>query len=185
MANSRPTTSAKSWKKRNGVERELPSGNIAKIKRPGMEKLLSAGVLPDRLTPIAMEAVRKGEGGMPTDDEKVMEEFLQDSNAVSEIFMAFDRVTAMCVVEPKVRLHQYTQEDVELRGIPANRLGQEIPEEDRDEDILYTDEIDMDDKSFIFQYVVGGSSDLESFRQEHSEAMADLQSGQDLGVPTE
>lgn len=185
MANSRPTTSAKNWKKRTGgVEIELPSGNIAKVKRPGMEKLLAAGVLPDRLTPIAMQAVKEGEGGKPEDEQKVMEEFMQDSNALADIFLAFDRITAMCVVEPKVRMHQYTDDDPEvIRG--EARVGQEIPEDRRDEDLLYTDDVDMEDKTFIFQFVVGGSADLERFRRESAPALATVQSGEDLERQTQ
>jgi hypothetical protein len=42
-----------------------------------------------------------------------------------------------------------------------------IPEAgtERDDDVLYVDEIDMDDKMFIFGYATSGAKDLETFRQ--------------------
>lgn len=188
MANPGTTTSAKSWKKRTGgVDLELPSGNIAKVKRPGMEKLLAAGVIPDQLTPIAMEAVNKGKGPTPQkSEEEVLQEFLKDQSAMASIFSAFDKVTAMCVVEPKVRLHQYTAQDALRDAIPTGyNVGDEIPEEEREEDLLYTDDVDMEDKTFIFQFVVGGDADLEKFRREHSSGVADLQSSEDVELPSQ
>jgi hypothetical protein len=188
MANSKTgksVTSPKQWKKRSGgVDVELPSGNIAKIKRPGMEKLLAAGVMPDSLTPIAMDAVKKAQsGGRPNKadeqaEQEMLEKIMGDQNEMAKMFATFDKVTAMCVVEPRVRLHTYTQDDVLTNGIPANQVGMEIPEDERSDDILYTDEVDMDDKTFIFQYVVGGTADLESFRQQYGSALANLESGE-------
>ncbi len=207
MTNSRSTTSARTWRKRTGgVELSLPSGNTCLVKRPGMDKLLSAGILPDSLTPIAMEHLRQAEsGGKPPSKEdegkleqEIMEQVLNDPSQITEIFASFDRVTAMCVVEPKVELHfrEGVNEDGEkfMIDIPAKeRLsndhdemvdGESNPYWCAEEDEpLYTDDIDEEDKQHIFQFVVGGSSDLEPFRSEPGSTVAAAQPRQDLQGP--
>lgn len=204
MTNSR---TAKNWRKRvGGIELDLPSGNTALVTRPGMDKLLKAGIMPDALTPIAMEHLRKAEsGGRITQDDdaemnaKLMEQIMQDPSQMTEIFMAFDRVLEMCVVEPKVALHLRKQtnedgSDVLENGKPVweeipqdERLSDEVPEEidgepnplyRSEEDCpIYTDEVDQDDKTFIFQWAVGGTADLETFRREQAATLASAQSG--------
>lgn len=188
MAPQGKVTAVSSWKKNTGIELELPSGNVCLIKRPGMEKLLSLGILPDSLTPIAMEAVKRAEKG-PQDhkkkdeniDPELMEKFLEEEGAMEAIFTSFDRVTAMCVMEPPVTWHMRETGEVDAKGKPKY---EDIPLSERDDEMLYTDDVDLDDKTFIFQYVVGGTSDLEQFRKEQSDGMADVQSRKDVVVPT-
>lgn len=196
-------TSAKNWKKAKGEELTLPSGNVCLIKRVGMEKLFSAGVLPDELTKIAIEQIEKAQsGGKPQDhkkpggdeiDPELMKKFLTGENAIVEIFESFDRVTAMCVIEPKILYHKEEMRDGEgkfvgWREIPASRRYSDEHHEDhefyREDPPLYTDEVDMEDKTFIFNVVVGGTRDLEQFREEHGDALATLQSGEDVQHPS-
>lgn len=175
-------TSARNWKKPDNFELTLPSGNTCLVKRPGMEKLLSAGILPDTLTPIAMEAIKKSQGGpkKPEDhkkkgeqeglDPELMAKFLEKEGALEDIFMAFDKVTAMCVVEPKVKLHmvQVTNPDgTPKKTVNGRDVWREIPEDEREpedeRDFLYTDEVDGKDKEHIFNFVSGGSAELATF----------------------
>lgn len=177
-------TSARNWKKPDNFELKLPSGNTCLVKRPGMEKLLSAGILPDTLTPIAMEAIKKSQSGpkQPEDhkkkksqedqglDPELMAKFLEQEGALEDIFMAFDKVTAMCVIEPKVKLHlvQVMDEDGHPKKTASGRdVWKEIPEDERESeeerDFLYTDEVDGKDKEHIFNFVSGGSPELATF----------------------
>jgi hypothetical protein len=184
MANTRKATTAsspKNFKKRvAGRPLPLPSGEVALVKRPGMEKLLSAGLMPDSLTPVIqkqIESAQRGEEVTPENEmnDEVLQNVLQDPARVAEIFTSFDKITAMCVVEPKTRLHTWLPSDPEV--LAGHRtVGEEIDEDDRDEEILYTDEIDSMDKMFIFQYVVGGSSDLEQFRRQYGASLEGLES---------
>lgn len=185
-------TSARNWKKNSAEELQLPSGNTCLIKRPGMEKLFSAGVLPDELTKIALENVESANsGGKPQDhksaadaiDPEIMKKFMESENAIVDIFSAFDKVTAMCVVEPRVLWHMRDKVDDQGRrmsGEGGRPLYEEIPFGERDEDVLYTDDIDQDDKVFIFNFVVGGTRDLERFRAEYGDALATVQSGENM-----
>lgn len=191
-------TSAREWKKATqGEEIELPSGNVALIKRPGMESLFAAGVLPDELTKIALEEIRRAETGQPQDhkkkktqeglDPEVMQKFLSNESAISDIFDAFDRVTEMCVIEPPVKYHKRRKVDGAGQQITDEKdrpLWETIPNEERDEDVVYTDDVDMNDKTFIFNFVVGGTRDIASFRMQFGDDVATLQSGEDVEVPT-
>lgn len=201
MTHSR--TSSKSWKKRNaGIELELPSGNVALVKRPGMPALMKAGIMPDSLTPIALEHLAKAErGGKPSQqaeddlDREFMERILTDASEMEGLFLSFDKALVMCVVEPKVLLHvrEVKGDDGKPLRDDKNRIVyQDIPEDERmsdevpetledgrpnpyycteDELPVYTDEVDQEDKQFIFQFVVGGTSDLERFRREQAAAL--------------
>lgn len=186
----------------------LPSENTALIKRPGMEKLFAAGVLPDELTKIALDQVKKAEsGGMPQDhkkpgasdakvDAEVLEKFLETEDAIKDIFMAFDRVTEMCVIQPEVRWHMRRAVDAQgnWRETESGKpMWEEIPQSERypegmdpnDAPFLYTDEVDQEDKTFIFNYVVGGTRDIEKFREEYSHDVATLRTGEDVDVQAE
>jgi hypothetical protein len=192
-------TSAKEWKKASGIDLELPSGNVCRVKRPGMEKLLTAGILPDNMTPIAIEAVQAAQTpGKPQDhkqkakdkpelDPEMMKKFLEEEGAIVSIFESFDKVTAMCVIEPSVAYHKrpvLDKDGNEEKDDNGKVLWEEIPLNERDDDSLYTDDIDVDDKTFIFNYVVGGSSDLEQFRDEYGDALATVSTGSDVEVPS-
>lgn len=190
-------TSASNWKSaRQGEEVPLPSGNTALIRRPGMESLFAAGVLPDELTKIAIEQIEMGQKG-PQDhkpkqtaeglDPEVMKKFLSGENAIADIFDSFDRITAMCVVEPTCLYHkrrvvdpQTGVQNVDDKGRP---LMEEIPQSDREEDVIYTDDVDVDDKTFIFNFVVGGTRDIETFRQESGLHVATVSRREDVELP--
>lgn len=194
-------TSAKDWKRSSvGEEKVLPSGNTALIKRPGMESLFAAGVLPDELTKMALEQISAAERpGMPQDrkkkaedvtlDSKMIEKFMQSENAIGDIFEAFDKVTSMCVVEPRCEFHKRRVVDEQGQQVTDEKdraIWEVIPDNERDhENIVYTDEVDLDDKTFIFNFVVGGSRDIATFREEFGDALATVPSIEDVELPPE
>lgn len=191
-------TSVASWKKPVGEALELPSGNTCLVKRPGMEKLFSAGVLPDELTKIALKNIDAAKApGKPQDhlppggvteglDSESMKEFMQSENAIEDIFSAFDRITEMCVIEPKVRYHMRQVVDSNghtVTDIKGRVQWKEIPTDERSEEFLYTDDVDPDDKAFIFNFVVGGTRDLEQFRETTGNDVAAVQPREDVEQP--
>jgi hypothetical protein len=160
-------TSVSDWKKSSAdTELELPSGNVCRVRRPGLPKLLSEGVLPDMLMPLAENAIKTGESGVaPTDAEAqkmIAEAFQGKEGAMEATFDAAARITAACVLEPAVAYHRRLRENGD--GDPNKPEWEDIPEDKRDPNVLYTDEVDFMDQMYIFQYVVGGSKDLEQFR---------------------
>lgn len=174
----RVRSTAQSWKRNVGEDLTLPSGNVALVKRPGPAAILGQGLLPDELTPIVQEAIRSGKGMPP---EK-MQDLIGKPEGVISMLDAVDRVAAVCILEPSVKYHK--REVVDSTGIPlldvkGKETWEDIPDSDRDtEEFIYTDEIDPDDKMFIFNFAVGGTRDLTRFRKELNDGVGDLQSGE-------
>jgi hypothetical protein len=168
------------WKRSTAEEIDLPSGNVALVKRPGMEAFLTEGLFPNSLMPIIQKAVNTGRGLPPAK----IKELTDDPKMVGDMFDAMDRVVARIVLEPKVVWH---------KEFPLGDDGQPnldlppvvIEDEDRaewlskhkmDPDTIWTDEVFFEDKSFLFNYAVGGTRDLERFRGEAESSLASLQS---------
>jgi len=168
MANGKNTGKAQpkktTWTKKRGEDLLLPSGNTARVRRPGPEALLKKGVLPDALAAQVQEMIAKGKG---TISQKQTEELGNDPETVLAMLDAMDRVLCTVVLEPKVLYHR-------------NDKGEDIPEEER-EDGIYTDDVDFEDKSFIFQYAVGGTRDLARFRRETGISLGDVSDEQGDG----
>lgn len=146
------------WKRKKGEDLDLPSGNVALVKRPGMESFITEGIIPDSLMSIINDAIAKGRGMPP---EK-MAEISKDPKTVNDMMDAMDRILVKVVIEPKVLLHKDPE-------------GNVLPEEARDDEAIYTDDVDFEDKAFIFNYAVGGTRDLERFRKETSASLDAVQ----------
>lgn len=178
------TSSKRQWKRAVAEEIELPSSNVALVKRPGMEAFLMEGLIPDTLMPIVTEAVRQKKGLPP---ERVAE-IIKDPEQVASMMDAMDRIVARIVIEPDVRWHKISEADLAPGGEYAGSeysAGDIINEDDRDiEKWIYTDEVDFEDKSFLFNYAVGGTRDLERFREEANATLASVQHEQDVQLST-
>jgi hypothetical protein len=125
----------------------VPSGQTCLVRRPGMEGLIKAGVLHnvDSLSQIVNEKHLKrvnGEGASPEID---MSSLMNDQEGLDEVMVVVDKVICHCVVKPEI--HR-TPNDVTRRQ----------------QGVVYTDMIDLLDKMHIFNFVVGGTRDLERFR---------------------
>lgn len=178
--NKKNRTSAKGWKKADeGEDLELPSGNIALVRRPGLERLIAADFIPDSLLPMAENAVQQGKGGKPAEVKPAQTaEMVKDKKMVADVFLTMDRVAEMVVVEPKVVHHRRQAEDdswVELTD-----EEKEAYEDKNGDDFLWSDVVDFQDKAFIFQFVCGGTRNLERFREQTGLAMVDVPVGEDL-----
>jgi len=179
---TKAVTSAKAWKKSSDSgahDLPLPSGNVARVRRPGLQKMLAEDVFPDAILGLAENAVQKGKGKAKPRElrEAELKAMISDRKKRSEMLDAFDRVTAFCVVEPPCRYHRYLEGDDIPKG---SKVGDEIPESLRDEDVLYTDVVDLEDKAHIFDFATGGSPDVEQFRGELDAAVERIHSGEDV-----
>ena len=159
--NSPQATPASSWKGRKGAPVELPSGNIALLRRPGIEHFLRSGNIPNSLKNVIRSAMGK-------DGEGKLNELMEDDQSFIELFELMDRILVEVVVEPKVK------------PVPMDRDGKKILIDDRDDQFIYVDEVDLEDKTFIFQYAMGGTKDLERFRSEQKGSLGNLHAQQDM-----
>ena len=144
----------------------VPSGQLCLVRRPGLEGLIKAGVLRnvDSLSAIVdqkhIKKAKKGQGTGQVDVESIM----KDPKALDEILHTVDKVICHCVVKPEVHM---TPNDVTRRK----------------DGVVYTDMIDLTDKMYVFNYVMGGTRDLESFRGGLDSVVGSLADGE--GVPPE
>lgn len=159
-------TSKSQWKSSaGGTELEVPSGNVALVRAPGMQVFIEQGLIPNTLMPIVQKAI--SEKKPPKMDElKITDESL------AEMVQMIDAIAIYCVIEPALTTNK-------------NPDGEVIPEKDRDNELLYVDEVDVQDKLFIFQFAVGGVRDLERFRKQQEQVMESVPGGEVMAFAPE
>lgn len=191
-------TAAKAWKGKEAKRPhplDLPSGNTALVKRVGMESFLQGGNVPNVLMPIVQDALENAkqrtnprQKAMTKKEELDLTKLMaEDPEKIAEMFSMVDVIVTQVVIEPPVRSGHWTEEDRRKDSsiLPAfvegvedaregPRVGEFIPFSERNDDLLYVDDVDEEDKMFIFNYVVGGSADAERFRSEAAQRVAAL-----------
>lgn len=147
-------TSASEWK--SGVQGTLitvPSGKKITVRIVGMSAFLKKGLIPNALIPVIQAAMQAGK--LDTDEVDLGSMF-EDPEKLQSLVELCDNVTVDVAISPKVH------------PIPNDAKGKPLPLEsdERDPGKLYVDEMDFNDKMYIFNFAVGGTADLELFRQE-------------------
>lgn len=157
------TASISAFKQRKqGQMQELPSGLFVKLRRVELQTMIMQGAVPNPLMEIVGEALEKGQKADIASMVGV-EEGKIDLDMVNDMYEMVNAVVVACFVEP------------EVLPLPED-------EDDRDDELLYVDEIDDTDKMFIFQWASGGTSDLVQFRKEADADMAALAEIQGTGA---
>lgn len=132
MANS-PITTAAQWK--SGEIVQLPSGKVAKLRRPdALSLLLHNGRLPDALGPLIF-------GGK--NEEAGVAEIELTPESLTALVPILDQLAVACFVEPRV---------VE----PARSEKSAGP----GDEVLVPSDIAFNDKLFLFQWVFGEAGTL-------------------------
>lgn len=155
-----PSSLADFKKRSKGELLPLPSGLAVVAKRVELQSFILQGNVPNALMGVVSEALEKGQ---KADIPAMMgvEEGKVDLDAVNDMYEVVNAIVVASVVNPKVH------------SVPED-------EADRDDDLLYVDELDELDKMFLFQWNTGGVSDLETFRREaraDMDALAEIQGG--------
>jgi hypothetical protein len=146
-----------------------PSGQTCRARRPGLEGLMMSGQLLnlDSLTSIVdSKHIRRVKGGKGKADSPEVDALsvMKDPKALRDIIRMADQLLPQIVVEPRVAIHYVIKDDEQV----------DIKSEDREAGVVYTDQIDFQDKLFIFQYGMAGTRDAERFRRESAGAVAGL-----------
>lgn len=158
-------SSVAQWKKKSqGDLIDLPSGLTIRLKRVGLQALMATGQMPNSLLAISQKAVSRGTGNQGPSPEELAK-LTEDPKQLIEMMNFFDRMVCFVAAEPEIHL-------VPKEGV------------DRDDNLVYVDEVGEEDKMFIFQVVTGGTTDLEEFRSEHASRLDALRRGEDLELPT-
>lgn len=150
------------------VDLTMPSGQVAQVRQPGVEHLISAGILDnaDTLMAVVNGKVDKAQGKRPQAKKNDKPSLLDDPKKVVEVFGMIDKIVEHMVIQPPVRRPVVKLDDGKERPL--------LPEE-RDQNAIYTDSISLGDRMFIFQYSVGGGEDLDAFRRQFAEGLGALQ----------
>lgn len=156
-ASAAAPTAISEWKK-SELPLELPSGKFMECRKASFRVFLAAGIIPNELMQVVQKALSKGV-------EPDMSEFSKDLDKINEMGVMVDRVVVYSSVSPKVHPAPELKENPETGET----------EEDRRDDLLYVDEVDDEDKMFIYQWVTGGTRDLAKFRAEFAESVASVQ----------
>jgi hypothetical protein len=163
------------WGQPQFVDLEVPSGQLCQARLPGVQQLIAAGVIDsaDTLTSLVdqkhIKRVQGKTSGKAPAKEIDTESLMKDPENLRKMFSLIDQVVCHMVVQPSVITCLRTVEKED--GTTEDEV---IPIPERVEGQVYSDMIDMLDKMFIFQYAVGGGTDLESFREQFGEAMGSV-----------
>lgn len=151
------------FKSRLGGIMELPSGLIVRAKNPGgLRVFMSSGVIPNSL----MVIIQKG---MKTGQKVTTEEFMPDGKIddkmMNDMNILLDAIATKTVVEPKIWPALTDNDLAKYNAAQPDDQKIDDVEELRRDDRLYVDELPEDDKQFLFQWISGGTRDLEEFRR--------------------
>lgn len=167
-------TNVGEWRSKRGEAIELPSGNVALVAKPDLRKFLHGGDVPDSLTAL-VKAQISGDQNKIEKEQAKMGEY---DGMLEDYFTYMDYIVTQTVIEPVV-LQVPTRED-------EDGNIEDVPYDERDlEAGLYADEVDFDDKMFLFDFAIRGTKDLESFRVEQAQLMGSSPNGEGVSDETE
>jgi hypothetical protein len=149
-------TKASTWKKKaqEGTLIRVPSGNTALVRTPGIEIFIKKGIIPNSLLPLVHSFMSVA--GSPTAKDD-LSQIANNPEKIEEMLELADVIITYCCMDPIVV------------ATPIDENGKSLPigHPKRDDDTLYVDEVDVNDKLFIMNFAVGGAAaDGEKFRNE-------------------
>lgn len=156
----KPSTPSDFKKKREPVT--LPSGNRIVLKPTSVAGFLQSGSLPNSLLGVVQTAMNDKTGKKV--DESV-KDLLAEPEGMKDLFDAVDRFVIAAALDPKVY------------PVPA-------PDALRDDELLYVDDLDLEDRMFIFTQAVGGNGGVEPFRPEPTGDVGRVQPRKAVGGST-
>lgn len=149
--------------RRKGKVLQLPSGLSMRVRKVELQSFIIQGEVPNPLMQVVSEALEKGKkSNIP--DMMGVEDGQINMDMVRDMYAMVNRVVCEVSVEPKVH------------PAPENEV-------DRDDDILYVDELEETDKMFLFQWITGGTEDVATFLEEANSDMATLAESQGSKSP--
>lgn len=159
----------------------VPSGQKALVRRPGMDGLIQAGVLMemDSLTSLVdTKHVKRVKNGQGFTEEINAKTLMQDPAELEKVMRIVDRTMPYIVVRPEIRLH--FRDDEESGEIVILSAEERQAARDAGFGGVFTDQIDLNDRMFLFGLGVGGSADLERFREQSDEMLDGVDDEQDV-----
>jgi hypothetical protein len=166
-----PTT----WGGNKYEELTVPSGQRCLVRRTlDIKQMVENGIINkiDTLTALVdnKHVSRKAKGGKNSaksqdmQNDVVLKKIMNDPVKFAELLETTDKIVIAIVVMPQ--LHEAPEND-----------------SDRQENIVYIDTVDLEDKLFLVNFAVGGTRGVAKFRRELQQSVERLADGE--GVPEE
>ena len=160
------------WKKATTdafMDLECPTGTWCQVRKPNPRSLIALGFLErmDTLNGVIQSKHIKRVKG----ESKInAESLIKDPASVMGMLELADRVCEYVVMQPTVR------RPVKVIGENSDGTPHEVqlPGEERDPEVIYTDVMDDADKMWIFQHACGGDATLATFRKQMYESSGDV-----------
>jgi hypothetical protein len=155
--------------------------NVCKVRVLDPVAMLTSGLLDefDSLTQLVGTKIQQVEGRSVPSPE-VIRDLAKMTKSLEAGIDMLDRLVETVVVEPTVvwPVHRYPAGHPEAGKPRKNEDGSwmKLGPDERDDETLYTDDVDLEDRMFIMQWAVGGIKDPEQFRKEYAgllESVAD------------
>jgi hypothetical protein len=159
-----------------GAEFELttPTGQTCRAKKMSIEAMLAAGLLAeaDAITAAVSKHMKKARPGgkQPKKDAEPdidVPSLMKDPKAIGDLVQMLDTIIPHVVVSPIVKLHYKTQTvgKTTVTKMLTEEQRSEIRAEQPDQVIVFTDQIGLEDKMFLFDWSAGGLGTMLAFRR--------------------
>lgn len=167
----------------------VPSGQLCQVRKTSLEVLIELNILQDldTLSKVVNDqhiTRVKGKSGTSKKSSASNTNSSTNNEAVDfdvEALMRDDPKTFMRMIHMVNRVVEYivVQPEVEWpvkkdeAGEPLkneNGTPIELPAEERRDGVVYTDAVDLNDRFALFSYLIGGSKQLEQFRETVNES---------------
>lgn len=173
------------------VDLTLPSGATCQARRPGVQGLISAGVLDgfDQLTALVqtehIDRQEAAKSSRPKASDKVTEAdatqaalaLIADKEKLHAGILLIDKLVVYVVTQPALWI-DYQMKD-ESDADFAKRQSEALAN-----DSFAVREVDLDDKMFLINWAVGGSAELASFRKGTKKIVDNVAAEQAVSLPT-
>lgn len=147
----------------------LPSTQTCRARRVSIETLLEMGIVAeaDTLTPLVQQYTKDIQRGGPSSPkETVIDEaaMMQDPETLKKIIFLADKSMPHIVISPRVALH-FKETTVGKTTVTKAYTDAERAEiRETQPDIIFTDQIGLEDKMYLFEWALGGLAKMVTFR---------------------
>lgn len=152
----------------------VPSGNTALVRKVSVDKFLSSGWIPNPLLPIIQDMMRG------RNSKTIADKAATDVQNILAMKQLMDRVVVECTEQPVVQpepecivCHLAVEDEVH-HGVP-HMVDEEIATSAheyepaaRDEELLYVDEIEWEDKTAVYEFALSEASAAAPFHDEQT-----------------
>lgn len=162
------------FKGRLGGVIELPSGIVVRVANPGgIKAFLNADSgIPNSLMGIIQDQLN-GAGKQLSAEELVVKNGEVDMEMIEDMMKLMDVIALKVIVDPVIWPNPTEEDLVEWNAQNPNQQFNSLDHYIQDHPSrVFVKELPDDDKTFLFQWISGGTRDLEKFRKELDERMA-------------